>query len=83
MKQWICVVVFGLSFVLRAGPGGGCGQSCAAVAVDGAAMELKMPVADWLRLWTDELAARDLYAQLDAQTQRRVFQNIGRTGRTG
>jgi len=37
-----------------------------------------MPREAWVRLWTDELAARDLYAALDAQTTRPVFKNIGR-----
>ncbi|MEX2607601.1 MAG: DUF2202 domain-containing protein [Kiritimatiellia bacterium] len=40
-------------------------------------IELKMPKEAWIRLWADELAARDLYAELDQQTQRPVFQNIG------
>jgi hypothetical protein len=48
-------------------------------AAEGEAVELKMPKEAWLRLWTDELAARDLYAALDAQTTRPVFQNIGRS----
>jgi hypothetical protein len=46
---------------------------------EGETVALKMPVEAWVRLWTDELAARDLYAALDAQTTRRVFQNIGRS----
>lgn len=56
------------------------GGACAAVLQAGQeeAVVLKMPREAWVRLWTDEIAARDLYAALDAQTRRRVFQNIGR-----
>lgn len=56
--------------------GGGCGVGV--VAGEEEAVVLSMPAEAWLRLWTDEIAARDLYAALDGQTQRRVFENIGR-----
>lgn len=60
--------------------GGGADASCAAVSESqtGEKIELKMPQEAWIRLWADELAARDLYAELDQQTRRPIFQNIGR-----
>ena len=70
--------------------GGGCGGGKTAGPVNGGAcavalqagqeeaVVLKMPRDAWVRLWTDEIAARDLYAALDEQTRRPVFQNIGR-----
>ena len=75
-----------------AGMGRGCGGGRCGGGRDGVApgckaapepqkdekIDLKMPEAAWIRLWADELAARDLYAKLDQQTRRPVFQNIGR-----
>jgi hypothetical protein len=37
---------------------------------------LVLPVAQWERLWMDEIVAHDLYTQLDEKTQKRIFQNI-------
>ena len=51
---------------------------CSVLVPEGTKVDLKLPKETWMRLWMDELAARDLYAALDEQTQRRVFQNIGR-----
>jgi len=51
---------------------------CSLLVPEGTEVDLKLPKEIWMRLWMDELAARDLYAALDKQTQRRVFQNIGR-----
>jgi len=61
------------------GKRGGCAVGgCSVMVPEGTEVDLKLPKEAWMRLWMDELAARDLYAALDKQTQRRVFQNIGR-----
>jgi hypothetical protein len=67
------------------GCSGGChagkqSESCGGglTAPDGQVLELTLPKEAWIRLWMDELAARDLYAALEPQTTRPVFNNIGR-----
>lgn len=44
--------------------------------VSAEAGNLVLPVAQWERLWMDEIVAHDLYTQLDQKTQKRIFQNI-------
>ncbi|MGA0369182.1 MAG: DUF2202 domain-containing protein [Kiritimatiellia bacterium] len=59
---------------------GGC-QACQGcqVALPAKAEKLGLPVEQWERLWMDEIVAHDLYGQLDAQTRKPVFRNIGRS----
>lgn len=39
---------------------------------------LVLPSEQWVRLWMDEIVARDLYTELDGMTRRPIFNNIGK-----